>query len=348
MTRRTVFWIAIAAIAIFFAGLLSWLFIVDERPTVGVLLPNNVGTAYAGRRAGFLTAMESLPNDVNFVNIDYGASDIAQVLQRAFERGVHYYVGVNTSSEIMGVKNFFEKTNSVLIESQMTNPNVLMSAKYVYSLAPTDDFQAKAIADYIKYKGYRTISVIEGPDDPDYVDFLSSQVEKDLPGYGVKIFEYSELGSIKKKTDAFVLVMSAEEAMPAMRKIEGEFGSVNFIGSDWTFSDLTLMNNLDVSQNMVVVGFVNSSNISSTFGNLLMNAGLQVTSPSVLSHDALLIAYSLAKNRISARNSEKYLDSNTFFGLKGKYIFKGKFVNSPIYFYRVTTMGFKLEWTFGG
>ena len=329
------------------AGLILHFEVFKKKPTVGILISTTEN--YPDARAGVFLALKNLPNDVDFVNVDYADGDIRDALNRAVKSGIRYFAGLDTSSEVAEIEDLLSKSRSILVESQITNLQVVNDSKYVYTISPTDDIQAQAIAAYIEHKGYKTIAIVKSNSNAKYVDYLSSEIVKNLKDKDVetKILPISRLSSIQKAPNAFVLITSAEEAVNVMREMESKFGKIPFIGSDWSFRGNTLMRNIEVSDGMITVGFANLHTVSSTFENDMADMDLQVTSPSILAHDAVIVAYDLAKNKVSPDRVHKYLENHIFFGERGTFSFKGKSVNSPVYFYEVSPLNLKLVWTFG-
>ncbi len=325
------------------------IFFLNKKPVVGVLLPTDDVSSYADTRAGILLAMRSFDKGVNFVNIDYTSTDIATVLSKAINKGIAYFVGSNTSSDIEKAKDVLNTSNAILIDSQLTNPDILESVKNLYTLSPTDTIQAQAIASYIKYKNYGSVIILKGNENHIYVNYLSDEIGKLLTRYDInnESFNATEIESIKKKPDAIVLVMSSEEAINAMKKIELKFGRLPFVGTDWTLSQ-TLFADFNISEGMVAVGFTNIPDISQSFQINMQVLGIQPDSPSILAYNALLVTYILARDGITAERVAKYLDETPFFGANGEFSFTGHHVNLPIYFYQVEPLTYELVWTFGG
>lgn len=338
--------ILVIAIAVITTGSILFFEVFNRKPIVGILISTT--ESYPNERAGVLLALKKLPNDVEFVNINYADGNIKSAVERAIKRGVRYFVGLDTSSDVEKIEGLLSKSHSILVESQVTNPQVVNNCEYVYTISPTDDIQARAIAAYIKYKGFKTVTLVKSNLNAKYVDYLSNEIAKDLKGIETKILSISNISSIKKAPNAVVLIMSAQESIDVMQEIESRFGRIPFIGSDWSFRGDVLMSNIKISEGMITVGFVNLHAVSSILKNEMAEINLQVTSPSILSHDAVIVAYDLAKNRISSNQVHKYLENHIFLGERGTFSFKGKSVDSPIYFYEVSPLSFKLVWTFGG
>jgi len=328
---------------------LFFIFGIGRRPVVGVLLPIDSSGSYADTRAGILTAIKELPRDVKFIDIDYTSSDVATVISDALRDGVRYFVGSNTSSDIESIKGIMNGSKAILIDSQLTNPGVINSVKNLYTVSSMDSIQADAIASYIKFKQYRSITILKGIENQVYVDYLSSQTQKDLELEGINssLLKTSEINSIDSTPDCVVLVMSSNEAMAAMKEIRSKFGELPFIGSDWTLNQ-NLFDDLDVSKGMVTVGFTNINDTSLSFIDKIESLNVQIDSPSILAYNAVEVIYILAKNGITADDAKNYLDKNIFFGANSSFSFKDKYVNSPIYFYEVEPMNYQLVWKFGG
>ncbi len=338
--------ILVITIAVITAGSILFFKVFNKKPVVGILISTT--ESYSGERAGVLLALKQLPNNVEFVNVNYADGNIRKALEHAIKMGVRYFVGLDTSSDVEKIEDLLSKSHSILIESQVTNPQVVNDSKYVYTISPTDDIQARAIAAYIRYKGYRTILIVKSASNAKYVNYLSNEIVKDLKGIETKTLSISDISSINKAPNALVLIMSAQESVNVMQKIESKFGKIPFIGSDWSFRGDVLMRNIKISEGMITVGFVNLHAVSSAFENEMADINLQVTSPAILAHDAVIVTYDLAKNRIPSDRVYKYLGSHIFLGERGNFSFKAKSVNSPIYFYEVLPLNFKLVWTFGG
>ena len=345
MTRRntTILLLVVLAIVV---GLFLFFRLSNKKPTIGIL--SSTSYTYPNERAGILIALKSLPKGVNFVNVDYSDDNIGSAFEGAVKRGIRYFVGLNTSSDAKKIEGLLSKTHSILIEDQVTDPQVVEASKNLYTMAQTDNLQAQAIAAYIDHEGYKTITIVKSNSNAAYVNYLSNKIERDLSGVKTEIISISQLSSVQRAPDAFVLVMSAQEAVDSMKELESKFGRIPFVGSDWTFRGDTLMRNIKVSEGMVTIEFVNLNDVSSSFRSKMFDLDLQVTPTAILAHDAVMVAYALAKNRISPKRVYSFLQSHIFIGERGDFSFRGKCVNSPIYFYKVSPLNFKLVWTFGG
>lgn len=322
-------------------------FVIDgNRNVVGVLLPTDSISSYMDTRGGMLIAIENLPDDVNFVNIDYTNNDVATAISHAVKSGIRYFVGSLTSSQIEKIKNVLNKSSAILIDSQITNPSILESVRNLYTLSSIDTIQASAIANYVNLSKYRSVLMVRSRENSVYTDYLSSRINFDLKKYGIssEIISTSEIGSVLSKPEAVVLIMPSSDAINTMRKFEGEFGTIPFIGSDWTFNQ-KLLDFPNVSAGMILTGFANTSIVSSNFENSIKAMGIEIDPTSVLGYNAVMIAYLLAKTRTMPDKVQKYLDSKTFFGANGEIKFKGKHVNSPVYFYKVGIGNFSVIWS---
>ncbi len=319
----------------------------NKEPIVGILLPIDRVNSSLGSRIGFLIALKDLPNDVEFVNIDYTSTNLKKVLERATKKGIRYFVGDNYSSDVSKMGDLLIKTHSILIESMVTNPAVLDKAKYAYTLSPTDDIQAKAIASYLEKKGYKSIAIVKDTSNPEYVNYLSEEIAMDLKNVKPEIVSISKINDIKATPAAFVLIMSAENAVKISKIIKSKFFGSALIGSDRTFNVL-LLKNFQAVSGMIVTGFVDTTYLSSKFSEKVTKSDLSLTPRVILCYDALKVAYRLAKNHISAGNSQSYLNTHTFMGAVGNFTFNGKHAITPVYFYKITPFNFNLVWRFGG
>ncbi len=321
--------------------------VLREKPIVGILLPTDRVASYSDTRIGFLSALKALPSDVEFVNIDYTSTNLKSVFKRATEKGIRYFVGDNYSSDVSKIGDTLIKTHSILIESMVTNPVVLDKMKYVYTLSPTDDIQAEAIASYIEKKGYKSIVIVKDISNPEYVNYLSEEMTKDLKNVKIETISMLKINEIKATPAAFVLIMSAKNAVKISEIIKSKFTKSAVIGSDWTFNSL-LLKNFQAVNGMIVTGFVDTTYLHSKFSEKVKKVDLTLTPSVVLCYDSLKVAYRLAKNHISAENSQSYLETHTFIGSIGNFSFNGKHATTPIYFYKIVPFNFNLVWKFGG
>ncbi len=332
--------VVMASVAIFL-----FFFFFRESPEVGILLPTDNALGHTDARIGFLMAMKSLPDDVRFVDVNYTSNTLKTAIEKAARKGIRYFVADNYSSDLERIGNILESTHSILIESMVTNPNALESAKCAYTLSPTDDVQAAALAAYIRMKGFKSVVVIDDTTNLEYVNYLSLRVIADLKGIKCARVTLNDLESIKKAPDLFLLITSTNDAIKAIGFLKDKFPQSAFLGSDWTFQNLMFSNTL--VNGFVTVGFVDplylKTKMSRPSGSLL-----PITPNSVLAYDALKVAYMLAKKRVRWADVGDYLEEHTFFGLTSSFSFYGLHATMPVYFYEVTLNGLKLAWKFGG
>lgn len=338
----------IVLVAFIVAGMAILLFYeLNRKPIVGILLPTDEIASYSDTRIGFLSALKDLPNDVEFVNIDYTSTNLKSTLEHATKKGIKYFVGDNYSSDISKIGDVLIKTHSILIESMVTNPVVLGKAKYAYTLSPTDDIQAEAIASYLEKKGYKSIVIVKDTSNSEYVDSLAEGITRDLKNTKIETISMPKINSVRFTPAAFVLIMSPENAAKISKIIKIKFSGSAIIGSDWTFTD-SLLETSQAVNGMIVTGFVDTTYLHSKFGEEAAKVDLTLTPSVVLNYDSLKVAYRLAKNRISAEDSQSYLEAHTFIGAIRNFAFNGKHVTTPVYFYKITPFNFNLIWKFGG
>lgn len=337
--------VPVASVAIFVLMLIFFVFN-GNRSTVGLLLPTDSISSYMDTRGGMLIAIKNLPDDVNFIDIDYNNDDVATVISNAINDGIRYFVGPLTSSQIEKSKDVLNKSGVIFVDSQITNPSVLESAKNLYTLSSTDKVQASAIADYIDLSNFRSALIVKSKENLLYTDYLSSKIKSDLKEHGISsaILNVSEIGSVLSKPNVVVLIMSSSDAVKVMEKFEDEFGNIPFIGSDWTLNE-KLLDFPNVTVGMISTGFANTSIAPSNFKNALKNMGIEIDPTSILGYNAVTVAYLLAKKGIMDDEAQKYLDSKTFFGANGEIKFTGKYVSSPVYFYKVGIDNLDMIWS---
>ena len=339
-------WVVLAALV----GIVGWVlfsYVLNKKPIVGILLPTDEIASYSDTRIGFLSALKNLPNDVEFVNIDYTSTNLKSVFEHATEKGIRYFVGDNYSSDVSEIGDVLIKTHSILIESMVTNPIVLDKAKYAYTLSPTDDIQAEAIASYLEKKGYKSVVIVKDTSNSEYVDYLAEGITRNLKSIKIEAISMPKINSVRFTPTAFVLIMSPENAVKVCKIIKSKFSGSAIIGSDWTFND-SLLKNFQAVNGMIVTGFVDTTYLHSKFSEEAAKVDLTLTPSVVLSYDSLKVAYRLAKNRISAENSQSYLEAHTFIGAIGNFAFNGKHATIPVYFYKIIPFNFNLIWKFGG
>jgi ABC-type branched-subunit amino acid transport system substrate-binding protein len=317
------------------------------KATVGILLPTDDVSAHFDARVGFLTAMKSLPKDVDFMDIDYTSTSLVQAMKNAVKRGIRYFVADGYSSDFLKIDGLLEKTHSILMETMVTNPIMLKKAKYAFTIAPTDDIQASAIAAYLENMKYKNVVIVKDDINTVYVNYLADTITEDLKSIKAKSIFIYNTEEVVKAPDAFVLIMSPDNVINVISKLKVKFPKAAFIGSDWTFYS-SLLEHLSVSNGMVTVGFVDPIYLQSKLNQKVSNKNLTFTPVGVLAYDALKTMYILAKERVSYADAEKYLNSHSFFGVGGVFTFNGIHATTPVYFYKITPSGFKLTWKFGG
>lgn len=337
--------IAVSIVAIFvFLFLFFNPYKVKKR--VGILLPVDDVSANFNARVGFLAAMRDLPKDVDFVDVDYTSNTLESAIKRASRMGIRYFVSNGYSSDLPKIDDILEKTHSVLIEVMVTNPELLRKAKYAFTLVPTDDIQASAIVSYLQNMNYKNVVVVKDTSDAAYVDNLVDNMMEDSKNVKWKSVYLNEIDDITKPPQAFVLVMSSVHAVKVVKNLKERFPKSAFIGSDWTFKS-SLINQADVVNGMITVGFVDPIYINSSVNKKISSDDLFLTPQGVLSYDALKVAYILAKQNVNCEEVQKYLNSHSFFGMSGTFTFNGIHATTPVYFYKITPLGFKLAWEFG-
>ncbi len=319
-----------------------------EKASVGILLPTDDISAHFDARVGFLTALQNLPKDVNFVDVDYTSDTLEKSIGDATKKGIRYFVADGYSSDLAKIDDILERTHSILIEAMVTNPKMLKKVKYAFTMAPTDDIQANAIAAYITNMGYKNIVIVKDNTNLDYVNYLADEIIENLKNTTKeKSVFINEIKNVEHFPDAFVLITSPDNAVKVIEELKEKFPTSAFIGSDWTFHT-SLLDYLSVAKGFVTVGFVDPLYLSSSLNEKISNKYLVLTPVGVLSYDALKVAYILAKGRISYKDAEKYLNSHSFFGMGETFTFNGVHATTPVYFYKITSSGFKLTWKFGG
>ncbi len=339
--RKSVILAVVIAGGIFF--LFFWLF--GERATVGILLPKDDVFAHVDARIGFLAAMKTLPSDVRFVDVDYTSTTLKNAIEKAAHQGIKYFVADNYSSDLANLDDVLKSTHSILIEDMVTNPNVLKNIGCAFTLSPTDDVQASAIASYIKTNGYTSIVLVKDITDSEYVDYLASQIRADLKGVKCEEVYTNDLKEVKKAPALFVLITSPNDAVSSMKALKTEFPNSDFLGSDWTFST-SLFDEASTVNGLVTVGFVDPIYLK-TKASYIAGLNLPMTPGAILSYNALKVAYILAKERVRCSDAERYLENHSFFGITGTFTFDGVHATTPVYFYRITSAGLKLAWEFG-
>ncbi len=335
----TVFAVAVVGILLFHVS--------SKKPIVGILLPIDRINSLSGARLGFLNALNALPDDVKFVNIDYTSTNLRSVLVRATKSGIRYFASDGYSSDVSKIGDVLVKTHSILIESMVTNPIVLDEAKYAYTLSPTDDVQAEAIASYLEKEGYKSIVIVKDTSNLEYVNYLSKEITRDLKNVKVETVSTLKMNSVETAPEAFVLIVSADNAAKISKIIKSRFSKSAIIGSDWSFNN-SLLKGLQTINGMIFTGFVNTTYLHSNFDKEAEKVGLTLTPRTILCYDALKVAYALAKNHISAGKSQSYLETHTFIGETKNFTFKGKHTNAPVYFYKINPFNLDLVWKFGG
>lgn len=318
-----------------------------ERTTVGILLPTDDVDAHFDARVGFLTAMKNLPKDVHFVDVNYTSTTLVSAMKKAVEKGVEYFVSDGYSSDLEKIDGFLERTHSILIETTVTNPTMLKKAKFAFTLSPTDDVQAEAIATYLKQMGFKDVVIVKDTSNLVYVNYLAGEILKDLSGIKSKSIFLNETEKIIQPPDVFVLIMSPEHAVETVEHLKEKFPNSAFLGSDWTFHSL-LLEHIQVVKGMVTIAFVDPFYLQSTLNQEISHANLVLTPAAVLAYNALKVAYVLAKEKVNYKEVKQYLNSHSFFGMGNSFTFNGIHATTPIYFYTITTAGFKLAWEFGG
>ncbi len=319
-----------------------------KKASVGILLPTDDISAHLDARVGFLTALQNLPKDVNFVDVNYTSDTLERSVEDATKKGIRYFVADGYSSDLAKIDDILERTHSILIETMVTNPKLLKKAKYAFTMAPTDDIQASAIAAYIMNMGYKNIVIVKDNTNLDYVNYLADEIIENLKNTTKeKSVFINEVKNVEHSPDAFVLIMSPDNAVKVIEELKKKFPTSAFIGSDWTFH-ISLLDHISVAKGFVTVGFVDPIYLESSLNEEISSKYLSLTPVGVLSFNALKVAYVLAKERINYKDAEKYLNSHTFFGMGETFTFNGVHATMPVYFYKITSSGFKQTWKFGG
>ncbi len=81
-------------------------------------------------------------------------------LQSLAAQNVKIVIGPMASGVLAGIKNFADSNKIVIISQSSTAPSLAIPGDFVFRLAPTDNFQSKALAKLIETKGFKKVAVI--------------------------------------------------------------------------------------------------------------------------------------------------------------------------------------------
>jgi branched-chain amino acid transport system substrate-binding protein len=178
--------VLIAIVVILAGGLAYTAALLSSGTGTGPMVTYNIGLAiaisgstYTGeggiRRDGALLAIDQMNAALaargwnvrfNPVHEDTtGAADKADTVVRGFvTAGIQVIVGPLSSGETSQVRQFVTDNKIVVISPSATALSLALP-DYVFRMAPTDDFQAKALAKLINATGFEKVAIIARQDD---------------------------------------------------------------------------------------------------------------------------------------------------------------------------------------
>ena len=160
---------------------------------LAVLLPLSGDLESYGRRsrAAAELAIEDFEKEYG-VKVDYTVEDTRtdpaearRKLEILFGQGYRYVVGPMTSAAVSELLNYAINNKIIVISPSSTAPSLAVEKPYVFRFVPTDVFQSKAIAAYIKQLGAECVVVVYREDD--WGKGLAEGVMREVEALGIKV-----------------------------------------------------------------------------------------------------------------------------------------------------------------
>jgi len=223
-------------------------------------LTGDVASIGLGQQKALMLAQEEINSqggiDGKKVNIIFedskcdGKSAVDAVNKLINIDGVQYIVGGQCSSETLGAAPVVEQNKVIMISPLSSNPDITNSGDYIFRVYPSDSFQGKYAANYIKNNlNKNTVAVMSCLDDwcKGFKDVFVQEF-RDLGGNIVEVQEFekrssdlkTQLTKIKQKNPELIFMASyTDSAVTAFRQAQELDLNVNFFGGDaWDESTL--------------------------------------------------------------------------------------------------------------
>jgi len=179
---------------------------------LAILLPLSGDLASYGKNSKIAAELAIKDFEKEYgVKVDYTVEDTKtdpaearKKLETLFAQGYRYVVGPMTSAAVSELLRYAEDNKIIVISPSSTAASLAVEKRYVFRFVPTDVFQSRALAAYIKHLGAECVVIVYREDD--WGKGLANGVKKEAEALGIKV---GGMVSYDPKTQDFTPVIDS-------------------------------------------------------------------------------------------------------------------------------------------
>ncbi|HOJ87678.1 MAG TPA: hypothetical protein PLP64_05160 [Pseudothermotoga sp.] len=256
------------------------------------------------------------------IRVDQPVSEVEKNLRKYHSC---YAIGPRISSEALTLLPYLEKFQIFTIAPLVTSPKVVGKSKYLMSLSPSDELQARDLVERLQKDLRKSTVVICDRNNIAYSESLFQMMVQFSP----LSFDCLYIDSVDElvnfdfsKYDSVVLIVDGRVAgLVAQLALRKGFNGIIY-GSDYAYTDALITTGSSAVEGMILYGLFDLSQMTKFGFTSLEHAG---------SYDALMVILTLVSSKIKTTEASNYLQGKTFKGATGTFT-----VSSDLSVFRTT------------